>query len=47
MKRMIAVLLSLLMLFALTACGEPADKTVTPTGTVADNTTAVEDTTTA
>ena len=48
MKRMIAVLLSLLMLFALTACGEPADKTVTPTGTVADNTTAaVEDTTAA
>ena len=47
MKRMIAVLLSLLMLFALTACGEPADKTETPTGTVADNTTAVEDTTTA
>lgn len=46
MKRMIAVLLSLLMLFALTACGEPADKTETPTGTVADNTTAVEDTTT-
>ena len=47
MKRMIAVLLSLLMLFALTACGEPVDKTETPTGTVADNTTAVEDTTTA
>ena len=47
MKRMIAVLLSLLMLFALTACGEPADKTETPTGTVADNTTAAEDTTTA
>ena len=47
MKRMIAVLLSLLMLFALTACGEPADKTVTPTGTVADNTAAADDTTAA
>ena len=40
-------MLSILMLLALTACGEPADKTETPTGTVADNTTAVEDTTTA
>jgi len=47
MKKIIAIMLSVLMLLALTACGEPADKTETPTGTVADNTTAVEDTTTA
>ena len=47
MKKIIAIMLSILMLLALTACGEPADKTETPTGTVADNTTAVEDTTTA
>ena len=47
MKRVTAILLSILLLCALTACGEPADKTVTPTGTVPDNTTEAADDTTA
>lgn len=51
MKKFIAIMLSILMLFALTACGEPADQQDT-TGAVADTTagttediTAAEDTT--
>ena len=49
MKKMIAVLLSLLMLLTLTACGEPADKPAdTTTEAVADTTAnAAEDTTAA
>ena len=41
MKRMIAVLLSLLMLFALTACGEPADKPADTTTEAVGDTTGV------
>ena len=49
MKRVIAVLLSVLMLCALTGCGEPADKNVdTTTQAAVDTTTeAVDDTTAA
>ena len=51
MKKMIAVLLSLLMLLSLTACGEPADQPATTvadtTANVAEDTTAPADTTAA
>lgn len=47
MKKIIAILLSLLMLFALTACGEPADQDNTTTNAVADTTTQAADDTTA
>ena len=54
MKKIIAIMLSILMLLALTACGEPAEQPNTTTNAVenttantADDTTAPEDTTAA
>lgn len=54
MKKIIAIMLSILMLLALTACGEPAEQPNTTTNTAenttantADDTTAPEDTTAA